>query len=80
MTNLKQRDRDERIVWQNQSHLALEILKSKLNDEFSVFDLARVTDALTSWCVYGRTEDNIKKLQAIDSHLEALTMKKEYGL
>jgi len=68
-SQIKPREKDERIVWQNQSHLALEILKSK-GRKVSVSELCRLTDALTLWCVQGRNPELLKTLTIIDNILD----------
>lgn len=71
---VESREKDQKIIWQNQSHLALEFLKSK-DKPVSLLELCLVTDALTEWCMFGKTKNVKDKLIEIDNFYKNGTQK-----
>lgn len=62
------RTKEQSIVWQNQSHLAMNYLSS-CGICPSLFELCRVTDVLMEYAMEGRTDIVVKKLEAVDNWL-----------
>lgn len=65
---MKPREEKERIVWQNQSHLVLDYLKTQKGDVL-LLDLCLITDALADWCMNGKSQEGIDKLKQIDKYI-----------
>jgi len=72
------RTKEQSIVWQNQSHLAMSYFNS-CGLCPSIFDLCRVTDVLMDYAMNGRTEQSVKKLEAVDKYLNELKTKQVEG-
>jgi len=70
------RQREEAIVWQNQSHLVQRYAEQRgLN--LTLFDICRVTDVMTEYVITGRDKSVTQKLEAIESYFQGLESKQQ---
>lgn len=71
------REKDERIVFQNQSHLMLNYFQAH-NIQPTLLDLALATDLMTKFAVEGYSQDLKKRFDQFEYHLAKTYVKGKY--
>jgi hypothetical protein len=60
--------KEETITWQNQSHLIQRYLECN-KIPATLQEMCRITDVMSEYAIQGRTEQVMKKLEAVDKYL-----------